>query len=114
TRATMKVSAVVPLPETQTASGADWIDPREKPVAALAHLPLDWPGGTTRKSDGHRAVVLRATIRLGRSRCREIRADVARIEFDRVQAAIHVEPGRIGRGRRRVRVCRPVNSTVVS
>ena len=49
------------------------------------------------------AVVLRAAVRLGRSRGREIRADIAGIEFDRVQTGVHVEPRRIDADAGRVR-----------
>src|SRR5206468_2948549 len=93
--AAREAAAVVALPEAKTRAGADRIDARIETVAAEAHLPLHRSGGTSAERGGARAVVLRAAAGLRTRRRVEVPADVARIELDRVQAGVHVEPGGI-------------------
>src|SRR5438477_4235846 len=92
-RAHIQLPAVISLPKAIP----DRIDTGKETVAAYAHLPLDRAGRTARKSHRARTVILRAAVGHRRGRSRKVRADVARIKFDRVQPVVHVEPLSMGR-----------------
>src|ERR1700736_3818552 len=76
----VELAAVISLPKPIP----DRIDTSKETVAAHAHLPLHGAGRAAGKCHGARTVVLRAAIGHRRGRSRKVRADVARIKFDRV------------------------------
>ena len=108
------MTAVVSLPESRACSGADRIDSAKKTIAALAHLPLHRSGGTAGKGDRHGAVILGTAIGLWTRGISEVAADVAGVELNRVQAGVHVEPGRIDRKAGDIGVGSAVDAAVIT
>src|SRR5207253_11012733 len=72
-------------------AAADRVDAGLEAVPADRDLPLHGAGSASGEAGHARAVVLRATRGRRARRRREVAADVARVELDRVEPVVHVE-----------------------
>ena len=112
--APVKATAVITLEKAQTRPSADRINARVESVTADVQLPLHGAARGTGKCHRTGTVVLRAAARLWSSSVGKIAADVPRIKFDRVNACVHIEPGRVDCLRCSIRVSGSMGATIIS